>query len=65
MAIWGQTRGWRVEQMMRPIEGGLGGEGSLSERDWTGGGVVFEGVMVEDIARWWRLGRVVARVFVI
>ncbi len=50
---------------MRAIEGGWGGEGEVRERDWMGGGVVVGGVMVEDMARWWRLGRVVARVRVI
>ena len=60
-AIWGQTRGWRVEEMMRPIEGG---EGEVREGDWMGGEAVFGVVMVEDMAKWWRVGWVVGRVFV-
>ncbi len=52
-AICGQTRGWRVELIMRPIEGEVG------EGDWRGGEAVFGVVMVEDMARWWMLGWVV------
>ena len=50
---------------MRPIEGVWGGEGSLSESDWIGGEVVSGVIIVEDIARWWRLQRVAGRVFAI
>ena len=60
-AIWGQTRGWRVELIMRPIEGG---EGEVREDGWMGGEAVFGVAMVEDMARWWRLGWGVGRVFV-
>ena len=65
MAIWGPTRGWRVEQMMRPIERVWRGEGSLSESDWMGREVVSGVVIAEDIARWWRPRRVAGRVFAI
>ena len=63
MAIWGPTRGWRVEPMMRPIEGRWIGAGSLSMGERMGGEVVSGIVTVEDIVRWWRLRRVAGLVF--
>ena len=47
---------------MRPVEGVWSGKGSLSESDWTGSEVLSGVVIVEDIARWWRLRRVAGRV---
>ena len=48
---------------MRPIEGVCGDENSLNESNWMGGEVVSGVVIVEAIARWWRLRRVAGLVF--